>query len=108
MSTISLNDLKDIRNICKNGDLLITYYRDCDMTRGTIRRMLKYIDNSVSGNYNWIKVNISDCQESCIRQGICPPCTIWYKDNMKKHIFLGHREYTDIIDSLHAFNSLGF
>ena len=108
MSTISLDYIKDIIDTCKDGNLLITYYRDYDVELERIDELFKYIDKNKSKDCNWIKINVTDCPEICGRLNIYPPCTVWYKNNLPQYNFGSYMEGDTIIHRMKHLDSLVF
>lgn len=104
MSTINLDYIYDLINTCSNGDLLITYYRDYDVELERIKELFEYIDEHKSTDYNWVKVDVTNCQEECISHCIFPPCTIWYDAGIRRCCFTSYDNGSTIVNRIKKYN----
>lgn len=100
MPTISLDYIKDLIDTCKEGNLLITYYRDYDTVTERIKELFKYIDKNRPKDLNWVKLDVTNYTEVCARLAIYPPCTIWYKNNRSKYNFGSYTSGDDIVSTI--------
>ena len=104
MSTISMDYVNDIINTCKKGNLLITYYRNYDVGLERIEELFKYIDEHKSPEYNWVKIDVTNCPEVCAGLGICHvPCTIWYTDGLPRNWFSSYDSGSYIVNMINRF-----
>ena len=104
MSTISLDYIDDIIDTCKEGNLLITYYGNCDVGLERIEELLKYIDEHKSPDYNWVKIDVSNLQDECIGRCIFPPCTVWYNNGSQITVFTSYASGSAIVNRMRRFN----
>lgn len=104
MPTISLDYIDDIIDICKEGNLLITYYRNYDVGLERIEELFKYIDEHKSPDYNWVKIDVSNFQDECISHCIFPPCTVWYNNGLQITLFTSYDSGPIIVNRMRMFN----
>lgn len=103
MQVIDMDYIKELMKDCRGGNLLITYYRDCDIEKENIKELFEYIDKNKSKDYNWVKLKIDDDTEKFANLCVYPPCTVLYCKGDIRYNFGSYRTGKEIVDMTTTF-----